>query len=307
MPQLARVLSLYVYGVFDDTSLQDNYATYAQAMSSSHFNSVVLSTFHVNPDGSLYNGLPNLMVGGKFNPDGDQYAELPAIFATIKQASGTVRQLSYSIGNAANSDDDLQAIQTVMGNYPDPADPSNPLFINIQGLSQWLHIDGIDFDFEPSPYDPWLSTVVYFTELCHNAGLGVTYCPYTASSFWLQALQETYAYFGLQAVALLNLQVYGGADPQAWISQIENYGQPLGIGDAAAFVIPGYSCTTDNACTSCGTSLCQGLAAALQASPRIRGGFAWQLGAALGCQDLAATLKRWARGFNSALNNQPCS
>jgi hypothetical protein len=307
MPAIPRVLSLYVYGVFDDTSLQDNYAAYAEAMSSSNFNSVVLSTFHVNPDGSLYNGLPNLMVGGKFNPDGDQYAELPAIFAAIKQASGTVWQLSYSIGNASSSDDDLQAIQTVMGNYPDPADPSNPLFINLQGLSQSLHIDRIDCDFEPTVYDPWLATVVYFTELCHNAGLGVTYCPYTSIPFWLQALHETYVSLGRQAVAQLNLQVYGGAEPQEWISQIETYGQPLGIDDAAAFVVAGYSCSKDDACTSCGTSLCQRLAAALQANPGIRGGWAWQMGVALGCKDLAATLESWARGFHSALNNQPCA
>ena len=79
-----QIVSLYVYGVFDNLIRASNYAAYAKAMSTSGFNTVVLSTFHINPDGTLYNGLPGLMANGQFNSEGKQYPELPKRFPGIR-------------------------------------------------------------------------------------------------------------------------------------------------------------------------------------------------------------------------------
>lgn len=300
--------SLYVYGVFDDSTKTANYSTYAQAMSTAGFNTVVLSTFHINPEGNLYNGQPGLMAGGRFNTEGKQYAELPEIFAQIKQASGGVTKLLYSVGNWAGTTDDLNAIANVMQNYPDPSDAGNPLYINIQGLRDQLYIDGIDCDFEPHDgitYDQMLPILVYFTELCYYAGVEVTYCPFTEQDTWFQALAACYAKLGQQPVIYLNLQTYGvGADPAAWITAIENYGEPLGISDPSAFVIPGYSCDGEG-CDSCASSICNALTGARGENSNIRGAFVWQLGDALTC-DLDATLQGWAGAVNNALNGQSC-
>src|ERR1044072_1460743 len=301
------IITLFVYGVFDDPTKAENYFTYAQAMSSSGFNTVVLSTFHIHPDGSLYNGQQGLMVNGQFNPDGQQYAELPQVFAVIK--SGDVTKLLYSVGNWAGTKDDLSALAAIMQDYPDPSDAGNPLYINIQGLKDQLYIDGIDCDFEPHDgfdYDEMLPILVYFTELCYYAGLEVTYCPYTSPETWLQALQECYSHFGQQPVSYFNLQEYGGADPASWISQIESYGQPLGISDVPAFVIPGYSCDGGIGCTSCAESICSGLTNDRAANSGIRGAFVWQLGDALSCDDLSTARQGWAGGITNALNDRPC-
>ncbi|MEM7350919.1 MAG: hypothetical protein AAF657_08945 [Acidobacteriota bacterium] len=300
-----QLKSLFVFGVFDNLQLSPNYSLIAQAISASGFDTVVLSTFHVHPDGTLYNGQQCLMANGQFNPCGDQFPQLPQIFAEIKQSGGAVNQLFYSIGNPAVSDQDLTAIQCIMDKYPDPANPKNPLFVNIQGLKELLHIDGIDCDFEPSSYSTWLSALVYFTELCHNAGLKVTYNAYRNPNFWLQALQESFRHVGRQPVEYLNLQEYGGGNPASWISDIENYGQSLGISDASAFVIPGYSCGAT--CTACSGDLCNELTADRRTNPGIRGAFVWQLGDALRCSNLEATLKSWADGVQNALDGRPCS
>lgn len=292
-------LGMYAYGTFgapagDDPDQQTaDFKTWLTAIGQAGYNVLVMSTFHVDPHGNLFDSAP-VATDGVFNPlESSQPSkalnpQLPALLADFKATYGA--KVYYSVGNSAGTAGDMTNLETLLSGYSCVQAQSNPtspdfenLVSNLKLLGSALHIDGIDFDFEPVAYDASQQTLVsQFTCLLHNLGFGVTYCPYRKTSFWIDAQaaacdpEQTGS--GTSKVDWWNLQCYGNGPPTSWTKAIEEYiaahRNRLGIADPGRYVMPGYSSTDGPPCT-----VQQQVYAAVTATPPTAGGgWIWQLG-----------------------------
>jgi hypothetical protein len=213
-------IAIYGNGLFNDTT--PPYEEQLQQMQASSFTTVVLWALHVHDDGDFYFNDTRAVSGGQWLL-GDT---MPQLLTQLRDAS-QVTEVVMSIGPFAS---DFEAI------VANPASAN----ANFTTLASTLSLDAIDFDYEGGDST---TTIVEITEMVDALGLGVTYCPYTDEELWLACLAQVYQDLGRQPVRWYNLQCYdGGAgnDPVEWAQSIANYGQPLGIDDPAAFVLPGY-------------------------------------------------------------------
>ena len=218
---------------------------YASDISTSNFTTGILWAMHVDASGDFrYNGGDPMISGGQLQ---SCLSDLPGLLSTIK--GGTVNQLLFSIGGWT-CESDFVNIGNLINQYGTGS--KNPLYQNFEALASQLYIDAIDLDLEagssPPPYSHnysyYTDTVVQLTEMLNSLGLKVTYCPYTAQSFWLDCTAQVYKNNQQQLVSGWNLQCYAGGagNTQAsWVSAIQNCKSPLGISDPAAFVVPGYA------------------------------------------------------------------
>src|SRR5689334_9660029 len=249
---------------------------YASDLSSSDFTTGILWAMHVNASGDfIYNGGAPMISGGQLQSG---LSDLPGLLSTIK--GGTVNKLLFSIGGWT-CESDFVHIGSLINQYG--IGSANPLYQNFQALISQLYIDGIDLDLEADsspppyghPYSYYTDTVVQLTQMLNGLGLEVTFCPYTASNFWLKCMAEIYQQNQQQLVNWWNLQCYagGGGNTQTqWVGYIQNYGSPLGISDPAAFVVPGYS-TPD-----CPSTIESNFSNSQIMCAGIQGGFIWNYG-----------------------------
>jgi hypothetical protein len=294
--------ALYVEGDFDiknPSQLQlQQMQQDANDISSSGFTSVIQSFIHLNAQGDLiYNDTP-MIQGGQ--PTGDLAPNLAQIFASIK-AGGNVSKMLFSIGGGgafgkplhSASDTDFHNIQTLLQQYQGNQQ-NNPFLINLQAAVKLYGIDGIDLDLEALEYsyESFTDTVVELTQWLYGQNLLVTYPPYQDQSFWLSVLEQTLTSGGEQMVAWLNLQLYGGADYSTWVSYLT--GQQIGVSDVAGFIIPGYRSTyafakgqpcDGGSSPSDVQSAIQGLK---QSYTTMHGGFIWEYGDIISCQQYTA-------------------
>jgi hypothetical protein len=287
---------LYVYGVFDsgEKSTWSSFPGYIQDITTSQFNVVVFSTFHVQASGDLYGSVP-LVTAGVFNPEQQLDPCLPQLYQSLQAAGLT---LLYSIGNASGSNGDLAALGTIL------ADPGGAAYLNLQQnmkvLSSTLSISGIDFDFEPDDYSPGIAQVVaQFTSFCNDLGLTVTYCPFTNESWWIETQIAAVESGG--SVAWWNLQCYaggGGNTPAAWEPSITAKAAAMGVTDVATFLVPGIDTTGGPAVVQAAVS---GWASA---APGLNGAFVWQLGTIEGTPD---SVSQYAEAVVTGLTNQGAS
>jgi hypothetical protein len=256
---------LYVYGVFDGSSNWENFEEWIGYIQNSHFNIVVFSTFHVDSNGNLYGSVP-LVSNGMFNPGGELNPQLPAFYQGLAEAGKT---LIYSIGNSFGTSGDMESLKSIL------RDPFGAPYANLQRnmevLASELAISGIDFDFEPGSYSGELQDVVTeYTNFCSDLNLGVTYCPYTAEQWWVDAQIEAKA----GSVAWWNLQCYGGGTgntPAGWLPAIQRNAEAMGVSDPAAFIVPGAPTSGPVATQELFSQWASG-------SPGLKYGFIWQFG-----------------------------
>ncbi len=262
------LVTLYVYGVFDNQSNWSSYAGWIADIQGSAFNIIVFSTFHVDPNGNLYGSVP-LVTNGVFNPDGDLNPDLPSLYQGLQQAGKT---LLYSIGNSSGTAGDMSSLQSIL------SDPSGTAYSNLQTnlgvLKSELGISGIDFDFEPDGYATEQQGVVTsFTNFCNSLDLFVTYCPFFSEQWWVDAQIAAVSNSG--SVAWWNLQCYAGGfgnTPANWLSLIKDNAVAMGVSNPAAFIVPG----TDTSQTPQATQAV--FAAWAGGAPGLNGGFIWQFG-----------------------------
>lgn len=292
----AQPVALYVEGVFDvqnpDSQQLEQLQGYVSDLQGSNFSTIIFAFIHVDAEGNLYfNGGAPMISGGQLQSG---LSDLPSLFSTLK-SGGTVNKLFFSIGGYGPSDDDFNNMGALITQYG--TGPSNPLYQNFQALAQSLSIDGIDFDLEATqyPYTHFTDTVVQLTAMLNSLDLEVTYCPYMAESFWLNCLAQVYQDNGKQLVSWFNLQCYAGGagnDPSQWVAAIKSFGQPTGVGNPAAFVVPGLWCVNSSSgnCNSgdCPATVQETFAGYTTSDPGITGGFIWQYGDVLNCESSGA-------------------
>ncbi|HKV07772.1 MAG TPA: glycosyl hydrolase family 18 protein [Thermoanaerobaculia bacterium] len=292
----AQPVALYVEGVFDvqNPSPQqlEQLQGYVSDLQGSNFSVVIFAFIHVDAEGNLYfNGGAPMISGGQLQSG---LSDLSSLFSTLK-SSGSVGKLFFSIGGYGPSDSDFNNMGALIQQYG--TGPGNPLYQNFQALAQSLSIDGIDFDLEATQYsyDHFTDTVVQLTAMLGSLGLEVTYCPYVEEDFWIGCLAQVYKNNGKQIVSWLNLQCYAGGagnDPAYWVAAVKASDKLTGVGNPAAFVVPGLWCVNSSSgdCNSgdCPATVQETFAGYKASDPGITGGFLWQYGDILACESSGA-------------------
>jgi hypothetical protein len=255
---------LYGNGLFTDANASVN-QQHLEAIQNSGFNTVILWTLHVDPQGNLdYNGPPFTVENGELS------SEFQSVVPYVTQLrQGGVNTVLFCIGSADVADyaHIASLLQSEQG--------AGTLLTNLAAVVQAFGLNGFDFDLEEFDQD-YRPTIVQLTSLLRNYGL-VTFCPYTdgtqwTNTFWEDSLLGSYQNNNVQAVAWENLQCYSGGSGNTgaqWAQQITGYGQPLGIDNANAFIVPGYS-ASEQSPSSIQTTL---------SGQNVGGGFIWNSGA----------------------------
>jgi hypothetical protein len=256
---------------------------YATDINGSGFTTGILWALHINAEGDfIYNGGAPMISGGQLQSG---LRDLQGLLSSIK-TGGMINKLLFSTGGWT-CESDFVNIGNLIQQYGTGSE--NPLYRNFQALKSQLFIDGIDLDLEadssPSPYshpyDYYTDTVVQLTQMLSSLGMETTFCPYTAKDFWLGCLAQVYQNNNQQLVGCLNLQCYdGGArnTQSEWVGYIQQYGSNLGIGDPAAFVVPGFDAST------CPSELESLFSNSKIMAAGIQGGFVWNYSEILGNQ-----------------------
>ncbi|HVZ41570.1 MAG TPA: hypothetical protein VHI13_19975 [Candidatus Kapabacteria bacterium] len=288
---------LYGSGLFGRNLPAAN-QTQLLAIQNSGFTTVILWSLHVWNNGDLVYNNSVIATNGEFV---NQYSYLPDLINQMK-TGGTVTKVLISIGSGGASD--FAAIQTLLST----PDGERILQKNFGALVTALPIDGFDFDLEEAPLCNFTTTVVNLALMLNNLfGMEITFCPYynppcgPNQTFWENCLAQIYQRNNnTQIVSWYNLQCYAGGssnNPITWVQTIQNYPQPLGIANPAAFVIPGYWCA--NPGTNCAALQMNGVycPSGLQqqfntlahggGDPGIDGGFIWNSADIFSCADAA--------------------
>lgn len=306
-------IGLYGSGLFGRNVTSVNQQQ-LQAVQNSGFTTIILWALHVSQTGDLSYNDTLIVRNGVFC---SQFAYLPRYLNKLKDG-GTVNQILFSIGGWGVGD--FKNMQNLLAT---PAGKQT-LMQNFNTLATALPIDGFDFDMEEWDAD-YTPAVVQMTKNLNGINnMAVTYCPYSNPPFWLNALAQVYTLNNnQQIVSAFNLQCYAGGSgnlPGQWVNQINSFGQPLGISNAAAFVIPGFWCA--NPGTNCQPQLGQGVMCPSQMQntfygftqpgndPGINGGFVWNSGDLFACGAGTAcggpvTAAAYALAIANGLSGQP--
>lgn len=224
-------LAVYGSGLFGANDPATNQAQLS-ALQASGFTTVILWALHVQENGDFhYNNTP-IVQGGTF---ASGYSYLPALVSALKTGS-SVNQVLFSLGGWGVGDfqNMTNLIATPQG--------QQTLLDNFSALVKALAIDGFDFDNEEGYSSSFADTIVWLTNhLSSSFDSIITYCPYTAMSFWVdQCLGAVYQQNGKQLVSWFNLQCYAGGagnNPADWVSAVAS---GYGISNPNAFIVPGF-------------------------------------------------------------------
>lgn len=260
------IIEVYGNGLFGQNVPSTNDPQLKQLLES-QFNSVVLWAVHVNANGDLsYNNTP-LVTSGVFNPD---LKFMHRYVAALKQHG----EVWWSVGAWGVSD--FANIGALLATPQGTA----TLTASFGALLQAVPADGIDFDMEESYDGAMRNTVTQFTLLLtRSLKAGVTYCPYTDETFWLNCLADVYEQNGQkQPVRRFNLQCYAGGAGNTtaeWYSKLASFHRPLGIASPSTFLIPSnWVQSDDGSVKNSPADIC-----AFFANPQLRtnagGGFLW--------------------------------
>ncbi|HEV7573482.1 MAG TPA: hypothetical protein VGQ21_18445 [Thermoanaerobaculia bacterium] len=198
-------------------------------LQTSAFNSIILWSVHVQPNGDLtYNDTP-LVTGGTFNADLNYMT--PYVAALRQQG-----EVWWGVGSYGATD--FQNLGALLSTPAGTATVTQ----TFAALFDAIPAEGVDFDMEESYGPDMQNTIVQFTLLlAQSLNLKSTYCPYMFENFWLGCLADVYASAGQQYVQRFNLQCYAGGTGNttaSWLSALQTYGRPLGIPDVNAFILP---------------------------------------------------------------------
>jgi hypothetical protein len=171
----------------------------------SGFTTLFLFTLHVSTNGTIdYNGTV-VVSNGVYVGDSTWGTKL----AACKTAPSSVNRIEATIGCWGATDfDNIKSLIAAQG-----TNSSSILYQNFLALKNAIGIDAIQYDDEAT-YD--VSSAVAFGNIIAALGMKVTFCPYTAQSFWVNARSQLGG-----KVDAIYLQCYdGGAgnDPGTWIS-----------------------------------------------------------------------------------------
>lgn len=262
---MAQRLCIYGAGLFNSgSSTQDQHQL--QEMQASRFDTVLLWSLHVQPNGDFhYNNTP-MVVNGAITPQVNPL--MPSLIARWKLVNPG-KTLLFSIGSGGVPD-----FANIMNLLSTPAG-KQILENNFRALTTWIpELSGFDMDMEEGLY-PAVTELTLFLHQRYPGAI-ITYCPYTDVQAWLGCLADVYSRNNQQQVVRWwNLQCYNNMNtPSQWIDAIINFSRPTGITRSAAqsYIIPGYPVYSVNG-GSCPNGI-RGIFCGLN----VDGGFLWNTG-----------------------------
>jgi hypothetical protein len=279
---MSRVI-LYGNGLFGtDRAVNDQQLEYVRT---SGFNTVILWTLHVHPEGTL---MYNDAVIAKDGVFAATFNYLPSLLKGLLAPGSTVDTVLFCIGSAGA--DDFTTLQSLLTNS-DPKAASH-LRRNLTALQVALPLAGFDFDDEDALASSDVSTVAQLgLMLCGGNANIISYCPFNGyQTFWADCLSATYALDQTQrpplpqTVQWMGIQTYGGGVVTNFVDAIEANNnasppQPTGVSNPAAFVLPGYSAGTNSADGQMTPDQVQAaVASAVATNPDLPGAFIWNSG-----------------------------
>ena len=210
-------VAVYAGGPLGPGQIQKNLA----AVRAAGWTTIILGLFHVGRDelpgqtdgDIIFNDLPTVMSGAYVAEP-----NWPAQVATLTQNPTTVEQLYASFGGGGPVEDYTTIARIYHANH-NSFQGTNLETNLIVFRKMFPTITGIDLDCEDA-YDPPSFNV--FCGLLIGLGFDLTFCPYTSTDFWVQALAVIEQH-SAGSVKWWNLQCYdGGAgnDPADWASAI---------------------------------------------------------------------------------------
>lgn len=210
-------------------------ADQASDVATAGFDTVIVGLFHVHDDGSIfYNDFPVDSSTSAYIYEGIQALKTTPN-TTVKKVL-----LSFGGGNwfghlASVSDTDYPNMKT---NWPS-------FKTQLIELLESTNADGVDWDYEPvtTPFDD--DFMIQITNEMSAHGL-VTAAPYNDQSNWLAVIKGTMIGTGGNNFAWWNLQTYGGANYDEWVTALQNGATGLTDTQVAAFLLPGYSPNCSN-------------------------------------------------------------
>lgn len=195
------------------------------------YNSVIVWSVHVAPDGNLILNDTQIVSGGVYQEATPM--NLPARLAQLRQAGV---EIIFSVG--AGGTCDFTTIAALLNGQP--GGPGNLIYDNFKALKQAMvaaggDIDAIDFDNEDNLES---GVMVNFAQTLANIGYAhVTFCPYDGPSIWYDTMKQLVASQGSGFVNAIHLQCYSGGggnigDVGSWVTGFKNAG-------GNALMIPG--------------------------------------------------------------------
>ncbi len=222
----------------------------------SGFNTVVLWTLHVHPEGTL---MYNDAVIAKDGVFASTFNYLPPLVEALTAPGSTVDTVLFCIGSGGVND--FTTLQSLLANPDSKA--AEHLRRNFTALQVALPLMGFDFDNEDALSggigSPDVNTVAQLAlMLCGGNTNIISYCPFGPyQQFWADCLTATYTLDGQQSPSLsqtvqwMGVQTYGGGVVSDFVGAITanndaNPPLPTGVSNPASFVLPGYSAGTDS-------------------------------------------------------------
>lgn len=208
------------------------------------YNSVIVWSLHVAPDGVLILNNTQVVSGGVY-----QEAEpmnLPARLAQLRKAGV---EIIFSVG--AGGTCDFSNIGTLLNGQV--AGPGNVIYENFKALKKAMvaaggDIDAIDFDNEDNLDS---GVMVNFAKTLASIGYAhVTFCPYDSQSTWYDTMKSLVTSQGSGFVNAIHLQCYSGGSGNQnsvndWVSGFKAVG-------GNAVMIPGLATNQSAPWYQCG-------------------------------------------------------
>lgn len=179
----------------------------AHDLAGSGMDVVVLASFHVHDDGSIFFNDTSAVSGGQstglLNP------ELPNLLAQMQKAGITILA-SFGGGGLfhghAVGEFDFNAIMNLDAQYPNPAD--NPFYQNLAVLFKtYPAIAGLDNDLESyNGYTQYQATVDTLTKWLASNGHVATIAPFDTPDFWTTVVSDSKDASGNPTIRWVNLQ-----------------------------------------------------------------------------------------------------
>lgn len=294
----ASSLNVSAYGegcMYPPSASQPVSTTFAQIQASG-LTTVILSLMHIGRD---YDISPSQITGDLYYNDlliisqGSYVGDPTWIDPTSPNCindliGGSVTRVEMSVGGGGVLD--FQTIQRIYEANANSFDGTN-LQTNFVALKKTLPVVSlIDMDCEDN-YDE--ASFVAFCQMLIAIGFSITFCPYTATSFWTNSLKAIEA-SDPGSVTWWNLQCYdGGAgnEPQQWADSITS-------------VIPGFDTTgyiLAGDWTNDSPQAVEQLMQTFSAQSATGGGFLWTIDSTIsgGTSDLAAYVSAIQSGLGS--------
>ena len=265
------------------------------AIQTAGWTSLMLGLFHISAEGDISFNNTLLFTGGKYGGDPTWVSQLRQLAIGNKGARGMTLLASFGgwgVGDFGN----IQAIYEAN----DRSFRGTTLEANCEAFASTFGgiVSMIDMDVE-NTYDQ--ASFLAFCEMLIDQGFGLTFCPYTNPSFWINCLADLNR-SNPGAVQRFNLQCYAGGsgnDPQTWANAI--------TAAIPSFNIRNFLLASDWARSNSGSgdspAGVQAQLAGFHGDACVGGAFIWTLDTILNNRAGGYTMANYVQAIHNALGN----